>query len=137
VAAKSSSSKTKAIPKATVIIPPSPNETLNRKITLATEGFTAKFCENALKDRNRISEENSLILSEYIISMKREVNPRLSYIRYTIQFLVEFSKLIGVEKQFKDMTKEDIIFYLDNNRKSESEDPLHRWIGSYNIKLVT
>lgn len=69
--------------------------------------------------------------------MKREVNPRLSYIRYTIQFLVEFSKLIGVEKQFKDMTKEDIIFYLDNNRKSESEDPLHRWIGSYNIKLVT
>jgi integrase len=137
VAAKSSSSKTKAIPKATVIIPPSPNETLNRKITLATEGFTAKFCENALKDRNRISEENSLILSEYIISMKREVNLRLSYIRYTIQFLVEFSKLIGVEKQFKDMTKEDIIFYLDNNRKSESEDPLHRWIGSYNIKLVT
>jgi integrase/recombinase XerD len=69
--------------------------------------------------------------------MKREVNPRLSYIRYTVQFLLELCKHVGIGKLFKDMTKEDIIFYLDNNRKPESEDPLHRWIGSHNTKLVT
>ena len=31
-----------------------------RKIALATEGFTTKFCELVLKDRNRMSQENAL-----------------------------------------------------------------------------
>ncbi len=52
-------------------------EILNRKITLATEGITTnKFCELVLRDRNRLSKENALMISEYIIAMKREVNPR-------------------------------------------------------------
>ena len=46
------------------------------KITLATEGFTTnKFCEITLRDRNRLSKENALTISEYIIAMKREINP--------------------------------------------------------------
>ena len=69
--------------------------------------------------------------------MKREVNPRLSYIRYTIQFLSELSKSVGIQKPFKDMIREDILSYLDRYRKFENEDPLHKWIGSYNIKRVT
>ena len=70
---------------------------VQRKITLATDGFTTiKFCELTLRDRNRLSKENALTISEYIIAMKREVNPRLSYLRYTIQFLSELSKYIGI-----------------------------------------
>jgi hypothetical protein len=47
---------------------------LERKITLATEGFTTnKFCEITLRYRNRLSKENALTISEYIIAMKREV----------------------------------------------------------------
>jgi hypothetical protein len=111
---------------------------LQRKITLATEGFaTIKYSEKVLRDRNRLSQENALTVAEYIISMKREVNPRLSYIRYTIQFLSELSKSAGIEKPFKDMAREDILSYLDRYRKFENEDPLHKWIGSYNIKRVT
>jgi uncharacterized protein YihD (DUF1040 family) len=68
--------------------------------------------------------------------MKREVNPRLSYKRNTIQFLAELSKAIGIEKKFIDMTRDDVLYYLDNCRKSEDKDPLHKWIGSYNSKLV-
>jgi hypothetical protein len=79
---------------------------LERKITLATEGFTRlKFCELVLRDRNRLSEENVLTICEYIITMKREVNPRLSYKRNTIQFLSELSKAVGIEKKFIDMTE--------------------------------
>jgi hypothetical protein len=53
---------------------------IERKITLATEGFTTtKFCELVLKDRDRLSKENALTISDYIIAMKREINPRLSY----------------------------------------------------------
>lgn len=34
---------------------------IERKITLATEGFTTtKFCELVLKDRDRLSKENAL-----------------------------------------------------------------------------
>jgi hypothetical protein len=66
---------------------------LQRKIVLATEGFTTKFCGLVLKDRNRLSKENALIVAEYIIAMKREINPRQSYIRYTIQFLSELSRI--------------------------------------------
>jgi hypothetical protein len=38
--------KLKQIPKATVIVPP-PNETLNRKITLATEGLLQSFAKTS------------------------------------------------------------------------------------------
>jgi integrase/recombinase XerD len=77
-----------------------------------------------------------LTISDYIIAMKREVNPRFTYKRYTIQILSELSKAVGIEKKFIDMTREDILYYLDNCRKSESEDPLHKWIASYNLRLV-
>jgi len=47
---------------------------LERKINIATEGFTMhKFCELILRDRNRLSEENALTICEYVIAMKREV----------------------------------------------------------------
>ena len=110
---------------------------LDRKITLATEGFTThKFCELILRDRSRLSEENALTICGYVIAMKREVNPRLSYKKYTIQFLSELSKAVGIEKKFIDMTRDDVLCYLDKCRKTENEDPLHKWIGSYNIRLV-
>jgi integrase/recombinase XerD len=110
---------------------------LDRKITIAKEGFTThKFCELILRDRSRLSKENALTVCEYVIAMKREVNPRLSYKRYTIQFLSELSRAVGIEKKFIDMTRDDILCYLDKCRKPENEDPLHKWIGSYNTKLV-
>jgi integrase/recombinase XerD len=111
---------------------------IQRKITLATEGFTTiKFCELVLRDRNRLSKENALTISEYIIAMKREINPRLSTIKNAIQSLSELSKSVGIEKQFEDMTRDDVLsLYLDKCRELENDDPLHKWIGSYNIKRV-
>jgi integrase/recombinase XerD len=110
-------------------------ESLEKKITLATEGITTRFSESTLRDK--LSKENALTVADYIIAMKREINPRLNYIKSTIQFLSELSKTIGVEKHFVDMTRDDILFYLDKCRKPENEDPLHKWIGSYNLKRMT
>jgi integrase/recombinase XerD len=112
-------------------------EALDRKIALAVEGFgNLKFCELVLRDRTKLSNENALTICEYVIAMKREVNPRLSYIKSTIQFLAELSKSVGIEIKFIDMIKDDVLCYLDKYRKSENEDPLHKWIGSYNTKLI-
>jgi integrase/recombinase XerD len=110
---------------------------LERKINLATEGFTTrKFCILVLRDRSRLSNENALTICDYIITMKREINPRLSYKRYTIQILAELSKTVGIEKKFIDMTRDDVLSYLHKCRKPENDDPLHKWIGTYNIRLV-
>ena len=98
------------------------NIQLHRKIASATEGFATRYCELVLRDRNRISEENALIICDYIIAMKREVNPRLSYKRNTIEILSGLSKAIGIEKKFIDMARDDVLCYLDKSRKPENED---------------
>ena len=108
---------------------------LEKKINLAVEDFnTDKFYELIL--RNRLSNENTLTICDYVITMKREVNPRLNSKKYTIQFLAELSKTVGIEKKFIDMTREDVLLYLDKCRKLENQDPLHKWIGSYNTKFA-
>jgi integrase/recombinase XerD len=109
---------------------------LDKKILLATEGFpiTTRYCELVLRDRNRLSKENALVACDYIIAMKGEINPRFNTIRTTIQYLSELCKSLGIEKRFEDMTRDDVLLYLDSNRKLENDDPLHRWIGSYNSK---
>src|SRR5215813_12943330 len=107
---------------------------LEKKIILATEGFMTKFSESTLRDK--LSKENAFVVADYIIAMKREINPRLNYIKSTIQFLSELSRSIGVQEHFVDMTRNDILFYLDKCRKSENEDPLHKWISSYNLKRI-
>jgi hypothetical protein len=72
---------------------------LDRKIALVTEDFTTnKYCELLLKDRNRLSKENALTLCGYLIAMKREVNPRASYKKNTMQFIAELSHAVGIEK---------------------------------------
>jgi hypothetical protein len=59
-----------------------------------------------------LSKENALTICDYVIAMKREINPRLSYKKSTIHFIAELSKHVGVEKKFADMTRDDILSYL-------------------------
>ena len=129
---------------AEILVQPSPsqvssknNNELEKKINTAVQSFdTNKFCELILRDRNRLSKENALTVSDYIIAMRREINPTLNYKKSTMQTIAELSKSIGIEKKFIDMTRDDILSYLDKCRKLENKDPLHKWIGTYNTKLV-
>jgi uncharacterized protein YihD (DUF1040 family) len=119
----------------TALAPISINSELDRKIALATECFTtSKASELILKYRTRLSEHNALTVCNYIIAFKHEVNPRPSYMKYTMQFLSELSKTAGIEKRLEDYTKDDVLLYLDSARKSENENPMHKWIGNYNTK---
>ena len=38
--------------------------------------------------------------------MKKEVNPRASYKKNTMQFIAELSHTVGIEKKFIDMTRD-------------------------------
>ena len=67
--------------------------------------------------------------------MNAEVNPVLANKQNQTQilcYLSEFRK----QKPFTNMTREDILSYLDSLRKPEDSDPYHKWIGTYNLRSV-
>lgn len=63
---------------------------LKKKISLVTDGIS-KFYESVLMNRTKFSQENASVVTDYIIAMRREINPRPNYMNYTIQFLSELS----------------------------------------------
>jgi integrase len=104
---------------------------LDKKVTMATEGLEPFFTKIL---RQKTSKENALDTAEYINTLKREINISLGYKRINIQTLVDLSKFHLNRKNFRVMTKEDILQYLDSLHRPEASDPLHKWIGSYNLK---
>src|SRR5215467_372931 len=98
--------------------------TIGRKISFATEGLQP-YVENWL--RIKTSNYNALTISEYVLSLRREINPSQNYTRMQIQALVELSEY-SKQKPFEQMS------FLYKFRKTENRDPLHKWIGTYNIK---
>ena len=65
----------------------------------------------------------------------RQNNLSSSYLRITINVIYYLNKFVN--KEFKDITKDDLTTFLDSHRKSEPIDPLHKWIGTYDECLST
>lgn len=40
------------------------------------------------------------------------------------------------DKPFKEMTRNDILSFLDSKRKSKIVDPMHKWITTYSHHLI-
>jgi hypothetical protein len=53
-----------------------------------------------------------------------------------IKVLIWLSNHFHNKKSFRDMTKQDILEYLNGLRKPLTEDPTHKWIGSYNSRQM-
>jgi integrase len=72
--------------------------------------------------------------------VKIEVNSATNYRRDIIEAITRFAayNMSGKnkDKKFKDMTRDDVISFLESFRKSETVDPLHKWIGTYNTYQV-
>jgi integrase len=104
-----------------------------QKLELATEGLEPHFLEHL---KTKISPNNALIISKYILSMKVETSLATNYKRTIISSLKLLSEFLS-NKPFIDMTRDDIINFLDSLRKDDSEDLMHKWIGSYNLRLTS
>jgi hypothetical protein len=50
--------------------------------------------------------------------------------------LAELSKAVAIATEFIDMRRDDVLCYQDKCCKPENKGPLHKWIGSYDTKLV-
>jgi hypothetical protein len=68
--------------------------------------------------------------------MKNEINLSDGYRRLNIYVLYSISKSFANKKTYKEIERDDVLHYLDSLRKPEASDPLHRWIGTYNIYRV-
>jgi hypothetical protein len=101
---------------------------LDGGINEATTGLAASFA----KQLHSIIEDNAEIIVKYIATMKSEVNLSDHYRRDLIAVLCKFSKSNNNEP-FKDLTRTDILRFLDSFRRTETQDPMHKWIGTYNI----
>jgi hypothetical protein len=82
-----------------------------------------------------ISNENASIIVDYILTMITETNPSDSYKNANIRLLYSFSKY-SKNKPLKSITRDKVISFLNARRKPESSDPLHKWIGTYNISCM-
>ena len=74
-------------------------------------------------------EDNAVTVIRYIAAMKNEVNLSDNYRKDLIEALSRFSKY-NDNKPFKDLTRNNTIAFLESLRKTETQDPMHKWIGS-------
>jgi hypothetical protein len=105
-------------------------ELYDSEIHAATEGLQP-FVLNYFKTIGTI---NGIILADYVIAARSESNISDTYRKEIIKDLFTLSKFFGQEKSFKDLSRDDLLSYLSTLRKSEPSDPLHKWIGTYNLR---
>jgi integrase len=97
-------------------------------IELATAGLERNYSTRLTK---LDIKANVQAIVDFISCLKTETNLSDNHRRNIISLLTRLSRFLG--KPFVDMTRQDIISFLDRIRKPEAADPLHRWIGTYNM----
>lgn len=78
---------------------------------------------------------NEKIISDYKEARKTETTLAQSTQRVMIDNLNRFSRC--VKKDFRNVERGDLISFLNSLRKTETEDSNHKWIGTYNLYLIT
>jgi hypothetical protein len=103
----------------------------DKKLKLVTTGLR-DFYTTLLKKQ---SDQNVSTIVDYLLALNTEINPSLTYKADKLRTLCYLSAFCK-QKPFTKMTRDDILSYLDSIKKSEESDPLHEWIGTYNIRRV-
>jgi integrase len=112
------------------IIEEDPN--FDRKLDLVTAGGRDFIKKHLL---TKITRQNCAIIIDYILAFQTEVNPSQRYRLDTIFKLKQLAEFHN-PKSFRDMSRQDIIEYLDSIRKPESVDPYHKWIGTHETSRI-
>jgi hypothetical protein len=92
---------------------------LDRKIDDTAAGLPASYSRLLYS----IPVENTVHIIQYILSMKTEINISDHYRKDLIVVLTRFSKYNN-NKSFKDITRNDIVAFLESFRKPETADPV-------------
>ncbi|MGA7542240.1 MAG: hypothetical protein WBW34_04170 [Nitrososphaeraceae archaeon] len=108
------------------------NPLFEQRMDNALDGLQPYYYEHL---KNRISKTNATTIIDYILAMKVETNLSDDHRRGVITTLKLVSQFLD-DKPFEEMTRNDILSFLDCKRKSEIVDPMHKWITTYNHHLI-
>ena len=106
---------------------------LQKRQQLTTRTRNSLTRNSLTRNRNNL-KTNDALMKEYFEAMQTEINPSTNYVktnRNTLDKLLDFHN----DKLLTEITRENIIAYLNSLKKSEEIDPLHKWIGTYNSRL--
>jgi integrase len=111
-----------------------PHFHLQSKIEHVTK-YQNRYVRKMLNGLSEDIPENTNIICDFITAEQNEINIKESTKEWKIKNLILLSRFLN-NKSFKDKTKEDILDYLNNARKPESIDPLHKSIGTWNNRQI-
>ena len=97
---------------------------LDRRIEETVAGLQRSVGNNV----RSIGEANAATIVEYIAAMKSEVNLSNNYRKDIIEVLCRLSGYNG-NRPFRVLTRADVLAFLVTFRKTETQDPMHKWIG--------
>jgi integrase/recombinase XerD len=119
----------------TAIIESTETETENnfdRKLQLVTEGLQHSYA-NILQ--HKLPHKLSSVIIDYLLAMKTEKNLSLNYSRIIIKSLNQLARFTHL-KDWKAIDRQDVLAFLDSYRRPEASDPMHKWIGTYNLYRI-
>ena len=111
------------------------SNTIDYKIEIITRSLTRQYFKNTLNKLAEQNIQNADTLCNYIIAEQNEINIKNSTKETKIKILVWLSDFLNA-KNYENMSKEDILAFLNKLRKSQDKDPTHKWIGSYNGRYI-
>jgi len=108
---------------------------LKRKIELITQ-YLKPYVSKMLYEVLQINQDNIKIICDFIVAEQNEINIKDSTKETKIKRLVHLSRYFNNKKTFYEMTKEDLLDYLNSIRKPSSLDPTHKSIGTWNARQM-
>jgi hypothetical protein len=106
---------------------------LAKKIDAITNYLSRQYFNTILKKLAIENNENATTICNYIITEQNEINIKDSTKEGKIKVLVWLSNFHN-DKSFKEMTKQDILSYLNGLRKPAEQG--NGWINSYNNRQM-
>ncbi len=107
-------------------------EQLERIIDSLIKSLSKPYFNKILKGLSKRGLDNANIICDYIVAEQTEINIKDSTKEGKIKILVWLSNHFQDKVSYRNMTKHDILEYLNTLRRSPIEDPTQKWIGSYN-----
>ena len=105
---------------------------LECKIGSITQSLSKPYFNRILKALATRNFDNARTICSYILAEQTEINIKDSTKEGKIKIIVWLSNHFGDEKFFREIKKEDVLDFLNKLRRPPTEDPTHKWIGSYN-----
>ena len=109
--------------KATAIITAARTRNISPILDMKIDETTAGLSSYYVKYLRSVDAMNGVTIVDYMAAMRIEVNLSDHYRKNVIELICRFSNY-NKGKPFKDITRTDIITFLDTYRKTDTQDPL-------------